>query len=79
MSVASHFFITWEAKINRYAITYLHLFPFCNTYLIHLIFIGMETTQHKRKVIEGPFKHLQIKFFAKVVHVHMKLENNTSE
>ena len=78
VSVASHFFLAWEAKINRYAITYLHLFPFCNTYSHSPYFhwYGNHSTWPQSK--RGSF-WMQIKFFAEVEHVHMKLENNAGQ
>ena len=46
--------------------------------LFHIIFIGTETPQYERKIIEGPFE-CKLVFFAKVVNVHLKLKNNASE
>ena len=53
------------------------MFPFCNIFSLSRYFHWMETPQFDWKVIEGPLK--ANKFLAKVVHVHMKLENSASE
>ena len=46
-----------DAEINRYAVLYLRLcFLSAIEALIHVIFIGTETPQYYRKVIEGPFE-----------------------
>ena len=68
----------WNAEINRYAIDFAFCFRSAIHVIIHLIFIGTKTPQYDREVIERSF-WLQISFFAKVVHVNMKLENNASE
>ena len=68
-----------DAEINRYSIVCLHL-CFLSTIhaVIHVIFIGTETGQYDGKVIQGPFE-CKLLSFAKLVHVHMKLENNANE
>ena len=68
----------WNAEINRYAIDFAFCFRSAIHVIIHLIFIGTKTPQYDWEVTEGSF-WLQISFFAKVVHVNMKLENNASE
>ena len=69
----------WTEERNCYAIIYWHL-CFRSAIIIFSLspyFQWMETPQFDWKVIEGPLK--ANKFLAKVVHVHMKLENSASE